>query len=94
VVTAEPIAPSEDFSYFVEQGVPGFYFSLGGADPQKFAQAKASGTQLPSNHSPFFAPDLDPALRTAIVAEIAVLRNLLNASPEELHRYKAEPPAE
>jgi len=27
VVTAEPIAPSEDFSYFVEQGVPGFYFS-------------------------------------------------------------------
>src|ERR1043166_892207 len=28
VVTAEPITPSEDFSYFVEQGLPGFYFSL------------------------------------------------------------------
>jgi amidohydrolase len=94
VVTAEPIPPSEDFSYFVEQGVPGFYFSLGGADPEKFAEAKASGTQLPSNHSPFFAPDLNPALRTGIVAEIAVLRNLLNATPEELHRYKAEQPAE
>jgi amidohydrolase len=94
VVTAEPIPPSEDFSYFVEQGVPGFYFSLGGADPEKFAEAKASGTQLPSNHSPFFAPDVDPALRTGIVAEIAVLRNLLNASPEELHRYKAGQPAE
>ena len=52
VVTAEPITPSEDFSYFVEQGVPGFYFSLGGADPQKFAEAKAAGTSLPSNHSP------------------------------------------
>jgi amidohydrolase len=94
VVTAEPIPPSEDFSYFVEQGVPGFYFSLGGADPQKFAQAKASGTQLPSNHSPFFAPDVDPALRTGIVAEIAVLRDLLNASPEELHKFKAEQPTE
>lgn len=94
VVTAKPIPPSEDFSYFVEQGVPGFYFSLGGADPEKLAEAKASGTQLPSNHSPFFAPDVDPALRTGIVAEIAVLRNLLNASPEELHRYKAEQPAE
>lgn len=94
VVTAEPIAPSEDFSYFVEQGVPGFYFSLGGAEPEKFAQAKASKAQLPSNHSPFFAPDVDPALRTGIVAEIAVLRNLLNASPEELHKYKAEQPAE
>ena len=94
VVTAEPIAPSEDFSYFVEQGVPGFYFSLGGADPEKFAQAKASGTQLPSNHSPFFAPDVDPALRTAIVSEIAVLRNLLSASPEQLHQYKAEQPGQ
>jgi amidohydrolase len=94
VVTAEAIPPSEDFSYFVEQGVPGFYFSLGGAEPEKFAQAKASKTQLPSNHSPFFAPDLDPALRTGIIAEIAVLRNLLNASPEELHKYKAEQPAE
>lgn len=94
VVTAEPIPPSEDFSYFVEQGVPGFYFSLGGADPEKFAQAKVSGTLLPSNHSPFFAPDVDPALRTGIVAEIAVLRNLLNASPEELHKFRAEQPAE
>lgn len=94
VVTAEPIPPSEDFSYFVEQGVPGFYFSLGGADPEKFAQAKASGTELPSNHSPFFAPDVDPALRTGIVAEIAVVRNLLDASPEELHKYKTGQPAE
>jgi amidohydrolase len=77
VVTLPPIAPSEDFSYFVEQGVRGFYFSLGGADPEKFAQAKKDGTTLPSNHSPFFAPDVDPALRTGITAEVAVLRNLL-----------------
>ena len=89
VVIAEPIAPSEDFSYFVEQGVPGFYFSLGGADPQKFAEAKAAGTPLPSNHSPFFAPDVDPALRAGITAEVAVLRNLLNTSPEELHKLTA-----
>ena len=47
VVTAEPITPSEDFSYFVEQGIPGFYFSLGGADPEKFAEAKAEGTHAP-----------------------------------------------
>jgi amidohydrolase len=90
VVTAEPIPPSEDFSYYVEQGVPGFYFSLGGANPQKFAEAKASGTHLPSNHSPFFAPDVDPALRTGITAEVAVLRNLLNSSAEELHRLTAD----
>jgi len=90
VVIAEPITPSEDFSYFVEQGVPGFYFSLGGADPEKFAQAKAAGTLLPSNHSPLFTPDVDPALRAGIAAEVAVLRNLLNASAEELHKLTSE----
>jgi len=90
---AGPIAPSEDFSYFIEQGVPGFYFSLGGADPEKFAQAKASGTNLPSNHSPLFAPDVDPALHAGITAEVAVLRNLLNTSPDELHKYTTEAPA-
>jgi amidohydrolase len=89
VVTAGPITPSEDFSYFVEQGVPGFYFSLGGADPQKFAEAKAAGTHLPSNHSSLFAPDVDPALHTGIAAEVAVLRNLLNTSPDELHKLTA-----
>lgn len=89
VLTAPPIAPSEDFSFFVEQGVPGFYFSLGGADPQKFAQSKAEGTSLPSNHSPLFAPDVDPALRAGIAAEVAVLRNLLNTSPEELRKLTA-----
>jgi amidohydrolase len=78
VVIEEPITPSEDFSYFTAQGTPGFYFNLGGADPEKLAQAKAAGTMLPSNHSPLFAPDVDPALHTGIAAEVAVLRNLLN----------------
>ena len=91
VVTAEPIAPSEDFSFYIEQGVPGFYFSLGGADPQAFAEAKATGKPLPSNHSPFFAPDLDPALHAGIEAEVAVLRNLLTTSPEELHKFASTP---
>jgi hippurate hydrolase len=77
VVMEEPITASEDFSRFVEQGIPGFYFSLGGADPEKFAQAKAAGGTLPSNHSSLFAPDVDPALRTGIAAEVAVLRDLL-----------------
>jgi amidohydrolase len=90
VVIEGPIAPSEDYAYFIEQGVPSLYFSLGGADPEKLAQAKASGTTLPSNHSALFAPDVDPALHTGIVAEVAVLRNLLNTSADELHKLTAE----
>ncbi len=77
VVMEDPIPASEDFSYYVQQGVPGFYFSLGGADPKKLAEAKAAGTSLPSNHSSLFAPDVDPALHTGIAAEIAVLRELM-----------------
>jgi len=94
VITAEPITGSEDFSYFVEQGIPGFYFSLGGADPVKFAQADAAGTMLPSNHSPLFAPDVDPALHTGIAAEVAVLRNLLSGSAEDLRKSIATEKAE
>ncbi len=91
VVSSEPGSASEDFSYFIAQGVPGFFFGLGGADPQKYAQAKAAGTHLPSNHSPLFAPDADPALHAGITAEVAVLRSLLNTSAEELHKLTATP---
>jgi hippurate hydrolase len=79
VVTQGPITASEDFSIFVEQGIPGFYLNLGGADAQKLAAAQASGTHLPSNHSALFAPDVDPALHTGITAEVAMLRELLKA---------------
>jgi hippurate hydrolase len=78
VVKAAPVTASEDFSVFVEQGIPGFYLTLGGADPLRFAEARANGTALPSNHSPLFAPDVDPALHTAINAEVAMLRDLLS----------------
>jgi hippurate hydrolase len=91
VVVAPPITPSEDFSYYISEGLPGFYFSLGGADPVKFEEAKAAGTALPSNHSPLFAPDVDPALRTGIAAEVSVLRNLLNMSAEELRKLTTTP---
>lgn len=86
----EPRAWSEDFSFYVEQGIPGFYFELGGADPEKFEEAKTSGTALPSNHSALFAPDLESTLHTGIAAEVIVLRNLLSAAPAELKEMTAQ----
>ena len=80
VEVEEPIMTSEDYSVFVEQGVPSFYFMLGAANPKKYAEAKAAGKDLPTNHSPLFAPDAEPALRTGIVAEVAVLRDLLKSN--------------
>jgi amidohydrolase len=77
VVTEEPITASEDFSAFLAEKIPGLFLSLGGADPDKLAQARAAGAHLPSNHSSLFAPDVDPALHTAITAEVAMLRSML-----------------
>jgi amidohydrolase len=77
VVTAEPVMASEDFSNFIAEGIHSFYFFLGGADPQKYAQAKATSETLPDTHSSVFAPDADPALHAGIAAEVAILRRLL-----------------
>jgi amidohydrolase len=84
IVVLPPEIVSEDYSVFVDQGVPSFFFRLGVADPEKLRQAKAAGKELPSNHSPLFAPVAEPALRTGITAEVVVLRNLLNGSTADV----------
>lgn len=72
--TATPISASEDFSEFVEAGVPGVFFAIGGTDPQVLADAKAKGVPVPVNHSPFFAPVPEPAIKTGVaVLTLAVL---------------------
>jgi hippurate hydrolase len=81
-----PWPVSEDYSVYIEQGVPSFFFRLGVADPEKWKQAEASGQQLPSNHSPFFAPVADPSLRAGIAAEVAVLRDLLKGTPADISK--------
>jgi amidohydrolase len=87
VVTEEPIMTSEDYSYFVDQGIPSFYFTLGVADPQKLAEAKAAGGQLPSNHSPLFAPVPEPSIKTGITAEVTILRDLLQGTPADAKKF-------
>lgn len=81
-----PWAASEDYSVYIEHGVPSFFFMLGVADPEKFRQATAAGEKLPSNHSPFFAPVEDPSLRVGIAAEVAVLRDLLKGTPADISK--------
>jgi hypothetical protein len=78
VVTIPPTMTSEDYSEFEIAGVPSFYYGLGVANPEKFKEAQEKGAHLPSNHSPFYAPDMD-SLKTAMESEVAVLRALLQA---------------
>ena len=92
VQVEDQIMTSEDFSVFVEQGIPSFYFMLGAANTQKYADAKASGKDLPTNHSPLFAPDAEPALRTGITAEVSVLRDLLKTNTN-VRQITSPPPS-
>ena len=77
VLTGQPAMASDDFSNYATAGVPVLMVELGAADPEKFAAAKAGGEPLPSNHSPLFAPDAQPTIRTGIEGEVAALRTLM-----------------
>jgi amidohydrolase len=69
-----PVSASEDFTVIPRAwNVPSVYWLVGGLDPQKYAEAERSGSlnELPSNHSPEFAPVINPTLRTGIEAMLA-----------------------
>ncbi|KAF4184400.1 hypothetical protein CNMCM7927_008109 [Aspergillus lentulus] len=71
LVESEPIAASEDFSLLATAvGAPYVMWTYGGVDEKIWEDAVARGTvnELPSNHSPFFAPCIQPTLRTAVDA--------------------------
>jgi hippurate hydrolase len=59
---------SEDFSEYVDAGVPSLFFGIGGYDPAVLADLKARGEPVPTNHSPFFAPMPEPSIRNAVSA--------------------------
>jgi amidohydrolase len=73
--TSPPGTPSEDFSEFVEAGVPSMFFNIGVYEPERVAAAaNGTGPQLPSNHSPLFAPVPKPTIETGVEAmTLAVL---------------------
>jgi amidohydrolase len=73
-----PITASEDFSAFVNEGVPSMYFFVGVSDPQQVEEStKPGGKPLPFNHSPFFAPVPEPSIKTSVEAmSLAVLSAL------------------
>ncbi|KQP20541.1 amidohydrolase [Pseudorhodoferax sp. Leaf267] len=78
VVQVPPITASEDFSEFLNAGVPGMMFFVGVSAPEDVAAAmKPGGKPLAFNHSPFFAPAPEPSIKTGVQAmSVAVLTAL------------------
>ncbi|WP_298863299.1 amidohydrolase [uncultured Microbacterium sp.] len=72
---------SEDVSWFArDAGVPLVFWFWGGADPAAFGAAMAKGTveeDIPTNHSPFFAPLIHPTIEVGVKALVTAAREFL-----------------
>ena len=72
---------SEDVSWFArDSGAPLVFWFWGGLDPQTYADAVAAGTvarDIPTNHSPYFAPILHPTIERGVDAMIVAAREFL-----------------
>jgi len=84
VVDPGLVTGSEDVGLFATAaGVPCVYWLLGGADPAAFAGATSRDelvavvASLPSNHSPLFAPVVEPTLATGVRALVAAAQEWL-----------------
>ncbi len=73
----QPGSGSEDYSEFINAGIPSVYFMVGAFDPATVDAAKAAGKPLPVNHSPAFAPVVRPTLRTGVTAMSLAVMNVL-----------------
>lgn len=70
---------SEDFGEFgAAAHIPSVLMFLGAVKPERLAEAKRTGETLPSLHSSKWAPDLEPAMRTAILTEVSSALDLFN----------------
>ncbi|RII08555.1 putative hydrolase YxeP [Streptomyces sp. YIM 130001] len=75
-----PVNASEDVGVFGEAlGVPTVFWFWGGleAEPTVTAFLEGRADQLPGNHSPFFAPVVEPTLSTGVEALVVAAQHCL-----------------
>ncbi len=77
VTEMPPKMTSEDFAEYGLAGVPSALLHIGAVAPERLAEAKRTGVPVPAPHSPEWAPELAPTLKSAIRAETAELLELL-----------------
>ena len=74
----EPLMTSEDFSEYgwVEPRIPSAQIWLGAVDPDDYAKTVDKST-LPGTHSPKWAPDAEPTIKTGIMTLTLAALNLM-----------------
>ena len=73
-----PMTASEDFSAFVNEGIPSMYFFTGIYDAKVVAEANTPGGKpIAFNHSPYYAPVPEPSIKTSTEAMTLAVINVL-----------------
>ncbi|WP_125775380.1 amidohydrolase [Antribacter gilvus] len=87
VIDPGPVSGSEDVSVFATAaGAPIVYWLLGGWDPDAFLAAERAGTldqDIPSNHSPRFAPVPHPTLEVGVEALVVAAMAYLGSPADD-----------
>ncbi|SBV24796.1 hippurate hydrolase [Micromonospora krabiensis] len=81
-----PSLASEDFPLLTAGEIPSSYWMLGTVGPRQWravpgASAAEKLANLPTNHSPAFAPNIELALPAGVVALVAAAGTLLSTDP-------------
>ncbi|MGH9453753.1 MAG: M20/M25/M40 family metallo-hydrolase, partial [Terriglobia bacterium] len=82
VQETKPTPASEDFGSFgAEWHVPSVFWFIGGTDANLYAKAKEAGqlAEIPTNHSPRFAPVIHPTLETGVEALVVAAQAWLSS---------------
>jgi hippurate hydrolase len=79
VEIVEPTMGGEDFSEYSlpDHSIPAVDFHIGAVDPEKIAQFKKEGKELPTLHSSKFAPVPEPTIRIGIVGMTTAVLELM-----------------
>ena len=75
----DPTMGGEDFSEYSlpDHSIPAVDFHIGAVEPEKIAQYKKEGKELPTLHSSKFAPVPEPTIRVGIVGMTSAVLDLM-----------------
>jgi amidohydrolase len=79
VEIVDPTMGGEDFAEYSlpDHSIPAVDFHIGAVDPEKIAQFKKDGKELPTLHSSKFAPVPEPTIRVGIIGMTSAVLDLL-----------------
>src|SRR5436853_101744 len=75
----DPTMGGEDFSEYSlpDHSIPAVDFHIGAVDPEKIAQFKKEGKELPTLHSSKFAPVPEPTIKVGIIGMTSAVLELM-----------------